>query len=277
MLVTDQFVFLHLPRAGGTFVYEVVRKFFPSAREIGYHFPRELLPGEYSHLPILGTVRSPWEFYVSWFHHHYSSDRYSPLKNVLFCSVSEDRKLDFVQTIRNALDLGVSDDQLDALIRALPENFDYQKRNIPNLTKDVMRKIRGTGLGLYTFRFNQMFGQADDISFCRVESLRGDLIAFFEKIGAASDALRSYVLGGDKQNSSEHVHYSTYYKPELAELVSIRDRQLVERFGFTFEGQAQKTNKAQLDDTGPARTGPVSLEAASEGYRAGPGDVPIKT
>jgi hypothetical protein len=244
MLITDKFVFLHLPRAGGNFVYEVVRKFFPSAHEIGYHFPRQLLPKEYSHLPILGTVRNPWGFYVSWYHHHQPSDRYSPLTNILFCCVSEDRKLDFVQTIRNALSLGVSDDKLDFLIQALPENFDYQKRHIPNLTKDVMRKIRGTGIGLYTFRFNQLFGQADDIYFCRVESLRSDLMAFFERIGVANEALRSYVLGLDKKNISEHRHYSTYYTPELAELVLIRDRQLVERFGFTFEDKLQKTGAA---------------------------------
>ena len=65
MLVTDKFVFVHLPRSGGTFVSEVIRKFFPSAYEIGYHLPRTLLPREYSHLPVLGTVRNPWEFYVS--------------------------------------------------------------------------------------------------------------------------------------------------------------------------------------------------------------------
>ncbi len=244
MLVTDKFVFLHLPRAGGTFVYEVVRKFFPSAREIGYHFPRELLPNEYSHLPILGTVRNPWEFYASWYHHHQPSVRYSPSTNILFCCVSEDRKLDFVQTIRNALDLGVSDEKLDLLIQAAPENFNYDERHIPNLTKDDIRKIRGTGTGLYTFRFNQIFGRSDDIHFCRVESQRSDLMAFFEKIGVANEALRSYVLGLDKKNISEHRHYSTYYTPELAELVLIRDRQLIERFGFTFEDKLQKTDAA---------------------------------
>ncbi len=238
MLVTDKFVFVHLPRTGGTFVSEVVRKFFPSAREIGYHLPRELLPREYSHLPILGTVRSPWEFYVSWYHHHQSSNRYSSTKNILFCCVSEDRRLDFVKTIQNALNLGVSDGKLDLLIQALPENFDYHQRHIPNLTKDVMRKLRGTAIGLYTFRFQQLFGQADDVFFCRVESLRSDLMTFFEKIGAASDALRSYVLGLEKKNSSEHLHYSSYYTPELAELVSTRDRQLVDRFGFIFEEYA---------------------------------------
>ncbi len=254
MLITDKFVFLHLPRTGGTFVYDVVRKFFPSAREIGYHFPRELLPGEYSHLPILGTVRNPWEFYVSWYHYHHFGDTYSPSKNVLFCCVSEDRKLDFVQTIRNALDLSVSDDKLDFLIQSLPENFDDKKRKIPNLTKELMRKIRGTGLGLYNFRFNQTFGRADDVFFCRVETLRRDLIAFFEGIGAATDELRDYVLRSNKKNIAEHLHYSTYYTPELAELVSNRDRQVVKRFGFTFEDRFQKIDAAQhLDNTDPTQ------------------------
>src|SRR3989338_10831549 len=137
MIVTDKFVFVHLPRTGGTFVSEVIRKFFPSAQEIGYHLPRALLPREFSHLPVLGTVRNPWEFYVSWYHHQQSSNRH----RLLISSFSENRKLDFVQTTRNALNLGVSNDKLDFLIRELPDNFDYKNRHISNLTKDVMRKI----------------------------------------------------------------------------------------------------------------------------------------
>ena len=43
------------------------------------------------------------------------------------------------------------------------------------------------------------------------------------------------MLRPDKKNIAEHLHYSTYYTPELAELVSIRDRQLIERFGYAFE------------------------------------------
>jgi hypothetical protein len=140
------------------------------------------------------------------------------------------------------LDLGVSDDKLNFLIQSLPENFDHQKRKIPNLTKELMQRIRGTGLGLYSVRFNQTFGQANDVFFCRVETLRSDLMTFFERIEVASDDLRQYVLGLDRKNISEHRHYATYYTPELAELVFIRDRQLVERFGFTFEDRLQKTD-----------------------------------
>jgi len=240
MLVTDQFVFFHLPRTGGTFIYEIVKKFFPSAREIGYHLPRALLPTKYAHLPILGTVRNPWEFYASWYHHQVSNVSYSREKNVLFACLSEDRKLDFVRTVQNALELGVNNHTLDLLIRALPENFDFDQRHIPNLTKKLMEKIRGTGLGLYTFRFNQLFGQGDDVFFCRVDSLRNDLLLFFEKIEVLNENLRDHVLALENKNSSEHLHYSSYYPPELAEIVGIRDRPIIKRFGFQFENRVQK-------------------------------------
>ena len=111
-----------------------------------------------------------------------------------------------------------------------------------------MRRVRGTGVGYYTFRFNEMFGNADDVFFCRLETLRQDLVAFFERIGAATDELRDYVLRSDKKNISEHLHYSTYYTPELAELVSIRDRRLIERFGYVFE---QASSAASADKGGP--------------------------
>jgi hypothetical protein len=159
---------------------------------------------------------------------------YSPLKNFLFCCVSENRTLNFADTIRHALELAVSD-KIDSLIAALPESFDYDRKNIPNVTKKSMEEIRGSGLGFYTFRFNQIFGSPDDIFFCRSEALRRDLLAFFDGIGATSDALRAYIMREEKKNISNHAHYSRYYTPALAELVSIRDRPVIDRFDFRFE------------------------------------------
>lgn len=231
MIVTEKFVFVHLLRSGGTFVSDVIKKFFPSAYEIGYHLPLTRLPCEFSHLPVLGTIRNPWAFYPSWYYHHLPNNKYLPL----FCCVSHNRKLGFAQTIQNALNLSTSKERLDRLIEELPEQFNYHDKHVSNVTKDCMRQIRNTGLGLYTFRFNQMFGSADSIYFCRVESLRSDLISFFESIGALSDALRNYVLALEKKNASEHTHYSNYYTPDLAHLVSVRDGPLIERFRYTFE------------------------------------------
>src|SRR5512132_3880738 len=97
MLVTNEFVFGHLPRSGGTFVSEIIRKFFPSAREIGHHLPQELLPREYSHLPVLGTVRNPWEFYVSWYHYVWRRDAAS----ILVSWMSENGRHSFLGSVRN--------------------------------------------------------------------------------------------------------------------------------------------------------------------------------
>src|SRR4249920_1133486 len=116
MIVTDKFVFVHLPRSGGTFVSEVIGKFFPSAHEIGYHLPRSLLPKEYSHLPVLGAVRNPWDFYVSWYNHVLPRDA----ATVLVSWMSDNGKLDFINTTRNALNLGVNNERLDVLIDLLP-------------------------------------------------------------------------------------------------------------------------------------------------------------
>jgi hypothetical protein len=230
MIGTDKFVFVHLPRSGGTFVTEVIRHFFPSAHEIGHHLPLALLPREYSHLPVLGTVRNPWEFYISLYHYVWPKHASS----VLGAWMSDSGRLGLIDSIRNLLNLGVDDKRLDMLVEMLPDYVDYSKTQIPNVTKDTMLSVRGTGVGYYTFRFNQMLGNADEVFFCRLETLRQDLVAFFEGIGAATNELRDYVLCSEKKNPSKHLHYSTYYTPELAELVSIRERQLIDRFGYVF-------------------------------------------
>jgi hypothetical protein len=245
MIVTDKFVFVHLPRSGGTFVTGVIRRFFPSAHEIGHHLPREFLPRDYFHLPVLGTVRNPWEFYVSLYHYVWPRDAAS----VLVSWMSENGRFGFEGSIRNLLNLGVNDEGLDILIQMLPERLDYSKRNVPSVTKDAMRKVRGTGVGYYTLRFNQMFGNADDVVFCHLETLRRDLVAFFEGIGVATDELRDYVLRSGKKNTAEHLHYSTYYTPELIDLVSLRDHQLVERFGYMFERPNSVENGAPNPST----------------------------
>lgn len=231
MIVTDKFVFIHLPRTGGTFVSEVIRKFFPSAYEIGHHMPRQFLPKQYCDLPVLGTVRNPWEFYVSLYHYVWTKDAAKDLVSWM----TENGKLDLIGSIRNLLNLGVNNERLDVLIELLPEHVDYTRTQIPNISKDTARRVRDTGAGYYTFRFNHLFGNADEVFFCRLETLRQDLVTFFEAIGTVTEELRDFVLHTEKKNVAKHLHYSTYYTPELAKLVAIRDHSVIERFGYVFE------------------------------------------
>ena len=65
MIVTDRFIFLHLHKTGGQSLARVIKACIPNSQEIGYHYPHEMIPQEFAHLPVLGVIRNPWDWYVS--------------------------------------------------------------------------------------------------------------------------------------------------------------------------------------------------------------------
>jgi hypothetical protein len=65
MIVTNAFVFLHVPKTGGLFVTDIIRRHFDHI-EVGHiHAGCEEIPAEYKQLPALAFVRNPWDWYVS--------------------------------------------------------------------------------------------------------------------------------------------------------------------------------------------------------------------
>lgn len=69
MLVTNDFVFVHMPKTGGTFVRSVLNKVYPKALHFSKHGTCAEVPEEYRHLPLLSIVRNPFDRYVSQYHY----------------------------------------------------------------------------------------------------------------------------------------------------------------------------------------------------------------
>src|SRR5882762_2732834 len=128
MITTSRLVFLHLHKSGGTFVNECLLRFLPDARQVGYHLPRSMIPAEARELPILGFVRNPWSYYVSWF--SFQQQQTNP--NFLYRILSDDGRLEFGETLRNMLDLGAGSIRLDLILRALPPGYSNQGINLPS-------------------------------------------------------------------------------------------------------------------------------------------------
>ena len=155
MIVTDRFVFLHLHKSGGTFVLKFLQQFEPTAKMIGYHLPYPALPQQYVNLPVLGSVRNPWSYYVSWYTFQAGMDNPNPL----FRIVSDDGRLDFDGTITNLVTLSDSPARLELLGQALPEQF--RPRGL-NLTRTCIEPLRDGDAGFYTFLFDRMYAGADN-------------------------------------------------------------------------------------------------------------------
>jgi hypothetical protein len=229
MIVSERFVFLHLHKSGGTFVNECLLRFVPGARQIGYHLPRSMIPPEAATLPVLGLVRNPWSYYVSWF--SFQAGRSQP--NALYRVLSDDGRRGFGPTLRAMLTLGTSPERLERLLAALPSGYGTSGINLPRF---ALAPIRDSGLGFYSFLYGYMYGgNESSLRIGRMASLRQELPHMLESTGQrVSAAMRDFIAEAAPRNAGQHVHYTEMYDDALRELVAERDAALIARHGFRF-------------------------------------------
>jgi hypothetical protein len=230
MIATERFVFLHLHKSGGSFVNECLLRFLPDAQLIGYHLPRSLVPKPFAHLPVLGFVRNPWSYYVSW----YRFQARRPHPNSLFRILSDDGQLGFEATLRNMLDLGSTarNERLDKLVAALPQMYGSRGLNLPGF---ALERIRGSGRGFYSFLYRYMYDGAGELHIGRMERLREELPSLLSGLGTPIGApLREHISNAPARNVSEHGDYAEYYSAQLRELVAERDADVIDRHAYRF-------------------------------------------
>lgn len=228
MIVTDRFVFLHLHKSGGTFVGRALQQAIPGARALGYHLPRQYIPDDFRQLPILGTVRNPWAYYVSW--HSFQSNMAQP--NPVFMVCSEGRQQSFAGTIRNLLGLHDDPQRLDTLIQRLPVEF--PNRGI-NLTRQCMAPLAGSGLGFYSFMYRRMYGDLSNTTLLDTVNLANGLLDYLDDMQVpVSEQARGMILRSPPANATTHEAYHRYYDDDLRELVARSDAEVIDRHGYQF-------------------------------------------
>lgn len=228
MIVCDRFVFIHLHKSGGTFVNQLLLQCVPSARQIGYHLPWRELPSEYRSLPVLGTVRNPWDYYVSWYFFQQGQARPNPL----FRICSDDGRLGFPETVRNLASLSSNPAKRDALRHALPDRFLAAGLN---LTKACLDELRGKDIGFYSFLYDRMYAGAGDVTIVPAEDLRARIRTALERLGAMPNArIDLFLEQAPRMNVSRHAPYREYYDAELRSLVGRLDWPVIEKHGYQF-------------------------------------------
>lgn len=227
MIVCDAFAFLHLHKSGGTYVNQMLITCVPSARRIGYHLPYAEIPDEYRALPVVGTVRNPWDYYVSWYHFQQGQTRPNPL----FLICSDGGSADFTTTIRNLVTLESHPDRIRQLADAFPETFvNYGL----NLTKRCILGLAGSGRGFYSFLHDRLYAGASPL-ILKMETLRQSLAEAPLGLGASETIrMHRFMTATPNLNTSHHDAYPSYYSEETQRLVAEMDRGIIERYGYCF-------------------------------------------
>jgi len=217
MILKDKCVILHMPKTGGVFMRLLLQKHYGDAVELPsgkafedpaarweQHHALDDIRRELDHLPVFGFVRNPWDWYVSWYHFFTTYDHRPPH----FMTVSKDKTLDFGGFMEN----------LDTYPLDSPE---YLYSNY----SDKYFRI---------FSCNENQPRNPRVEMGRYETVHDDLHRFLGKVGV-DQACLDEIASFRRMNNSRHDHYSTYYTDSLAERVYMKDRAVIDEFGYELE------------------------------------------
>ena len=185
MIVTNYFVYIHTSRSAGTFLNKLILEQVPGARLIQYHGHLTDLPAEFSHLPVIGFVRNPWDWYVSMYCDYKRKQQY------VFQIVSDRGVLGFRETVARFLNLGDNSAQsrrlLDQLVKAAPTIINTRtpgRRHLPGLRSEHFANYP-ENLGYYSWLFKLMYESENNhrIHLGRFEKLREEALRLLKETG----------------------------------------------------------------------------------------------
>ena len=246
MICTPKFSFIHLHKTGGQSINELLLTQIPEAKEIGYHLPVAHLPSEARSLPVIGVIRNPWDWYVSW----YAFNNLRGVKNPLFNIVSRGKQASFKETIENLLrypEINAQNEIFKNSHRALlPENFENDGG--AGFTKDCVNFFKSNEIGYYSLLIERMFGEgSDNLRLLRFERLATDFRNVMSELQVPEAGNILAALNQQpRKNSSARGHYAHYYDDELRDLVAEKEFSIVQRFEYAFEEPPKNSSAPSL-------------------------------
>ena len=238
MIVTKHFVYIHTSRTAGTFLNKLILEHVPGAQMLQYHGHLGDLPEKFSHLPVIGFVRNPWDWYVSMFFD------YRRKRQFVYQIISEHGALGFAATVSRFLKLGDQSDQskrlLEQLVKAAPPTINTRapaRREIPGLTSEQFANFP-ENCGYYSWLFQLMYEskRTHCVHIGRFENLRDETKRLFMIAGVEkTEEMDAYINKSEAMNSSPRPKdYAAGYAPELQQLVADKEKYLIDQFDYDF-------------------------------------------
>ncbi|WP_372369126.1 hypothetical protein [Candidatus Uabimicrobium sp. HlEnr_7] len=245
MIATNHFIFVHMFRSGGTTVNNFLSEHF-EGKMIGYHRPRKMIPASLQHLPVLGTIRNPWDWYVSVYHHAINFG-YPKGASTFLNWLLDFEKLDFKNTIPYLL--RIKDiPQKEKVLAYFPNTYDWKSIKIDNLTKSDCEKYLTSSYGFWSWLIEHMYcvdEKLADVSWCKTNSL-DEFHLLLEKFNTNKEAKNKPItnhlnsMTGHNSYLQKNVpvprkkDYREYYDDETRNWVYEKDRKYIDYFGFEF-------------------------------------------
>lgn len=271
MFVTDQLIYLQLHKTGCTHVEMLLDTLLGGSR-IGKH---ERMPDEFrdSGKFVLGSVRNPWDWYVSlWAYgcggqgglyrsltapprfrgHGFSLAPWTATRRLFHDLARPTRR--WRKVYANADDPGLFREWLRMV---------HDPRRRHDLGEGYPDSPLSLYAGFFTYRYAALYARDADAVYApeiaeparlkavieqdtllrfaiRNEHLEDDLAGALARCGIGLNAAqREIVYSGRRTNASRRRHPGYYYDRETLDLVARRDGLLIEKYGYSAPGEAE--------------------------------------
>jgi len=228
MILHDKFIYIHLQKTGGTFISDFLLKHLKTSQLLGKHSTVSMLNGDLMENKIIvGSIRNPFEWYVSHYHYQKQGDLFL-FKNVL------NSPKNFNEYLNRLLDKGYNSSKKDVLFKKEDNTIDYDKIDIGNYTINFIRSycmnIGETVNDISVFKTNLVGGE-----FIRNENLRNDIATITKNLGIElNENSNNKLMNSKKMNTTNHKHFKEYYTSDLINLVKKNDYTLLNYFNYEF-------------------------------------------
>lgn len=226
MHITKDFVFIHIPKTGGTAVTTTIKQEY---RRLKHTSPHESIHNVKVTLPILAFVRNPYDWYVSWYHALQQRPKGS---SVLFDLINTNN---FKRDLNTLFD--IFEDGGVAWYKPAPHS------NTEYANKDTFKQSADwNNCGLLAWHYHwQVFGNEpsqhdySNVTIGKLETRTEDQLRFLKKLDILTPRAQELILENKRSNTSEHVpDYREYYDDALVERVLQKEQYIIDKYNYKY-------------------------------------------
>jgi len=236
MYITNNAVYLHVPKTGGTWMDCVLSSIITE----GHDCNLDWMPKQYTH--CFAAVRNPWAWYVSLYKFCiYGSEMEMPIWPQSIMMTFGAKSVSFETFLKTLLSpsLQFKHDLIKNNRIVMMQNYfvdpnDWALKNrLKNTYKPIAREWLNNHNDYYTHVCNLYLQYATVIG--KTETLKDDLSSFITNVGDMTPQVKYQLNHMLPINTTTKDDYREYYSKSLCDLVYDHAKEVINKFGYTFE------------------------------------------
>jgi hypothetical protein len=224
MFVTNNAIYLHFPKNGGTWMRKIIDPIVIDSNDADY-------PDTSIRNRVFFIVRNPWSWYVCYYNFIRYGSEISPVLDMKHTIFQTFKRIPTFEEFVTELCNGTSEFKKLFLAYVKLEKMKSNKFTVQPISLGMAESWNNSNKSFYQHSIDVFASKATDVG--KMETLKEDLTKMLSSVGDLTPEVQE-LLNSPRVNVGPEVDYRTYYSKELEDLVRNTHSGIIERYGYSF-------------------------------------------